>query len=43
MGMHLNRTALFSLRAAEMNTKYLLVKGLKGSLWMEFPRYLFAW
>jgi hypothetical protein len=32
VGMHLKSTADFSLRAAAMNTKYLLVSGVKGSL-----------
>jgi hypothetical protein len=40
--MHLKSTADFSLKAAEMNTKYLFVKGVIGSRWIKFPRYSFA-
>jgi hypothetical protein len=40
--MFLKRTALFSLKAADINTKYLFVKGVSGILYYA-PRYSLAY
>lgn len=39
-GIHLNKTADFSLKADDMKTKYLVVNGVRANLWID-PKYSF--